>query len=193
MKIIFAFLIIISFCMNITAQNVGIGTTTPTQKLDVRGSTTDDGVLITVGNVDKSHQLGLYGGRLSDPNPFIIWKAGDPLRFAIDLNGFSELMRIMPNGNVGIGTTNPLARLQVADSNVLFTGPASVPLSTTSFPPASGAGSRMMWYPQKAAFRVGAKQSIENKPPEKSKQAAELPLQGAGALPCADSNQPQRR
>jgi hypothetical protein len=97
-----------------TAQNVGIGTTAPTQKLDVRGSTADDSVRISVGNADGSHQLGLYGGRLNDPNPFIIWKAGDPLRFVTDYNGFSELMRIMPNGNVGIGTTSPdLAKLQV--------------------------------------------------------------------------------
>jgi hypothetical protein len=248
------------FLFHIThAQNVGIGTTNPSQKLDVRGSTTDDGVLITVGNADGTHQLGLYGGRLNDPNPFIIWKSGDPLRFATDLNGFSELMRIMPNGNmgigtstpdlaklqvqgmvgntvamfsdvatsqgialvanypgiyfnaywnnglrsmsagytsfieqdqttgdftfnvssvanttanglitvperiritgtgnVGIGTPNPLARLHVADSNVLFTGPFTIEPHTVYYPPASGAGSRMMWYPEKAAFRVGA-------------------------------------
>ena len=57
--------------------------------------------------------------------------------------------------NVGIGTSTPIARLHVADSNVLFTGPLTVPGTTTYNPPASGAGSRMMWYPQKAAFRVG--------------------------------------
>jgi hypothetical protein len=103
------------FFVSIThAQNVGIGTTTPTQKLDVRGKTTDDSVLISVGNADASHQLGLYGGRLNDPNPFIIWKAGDPLRFVTDFNGFTELVRIMPNGNMGIGTISPdLAKLQV--------------------------------------------------------------------------------
>ena len=95
-------------------QNVGIGTTTPTDKLEVRGSTTDDGVLITVGNADGSHKLGLFGGRLNDPSPFIRWKAGDPLRFATDLSGFNELMRITPNGNVGIGTITPtLAKLHV--------------------------------------------------------------------------------
>ncbi len=58
--------------------------------------------------------------------------------------------------NVGIGTAIPVARLHVADSNVLFTGPVTIPGTTTYYPPASGAGSRMMWYPQKAAFRVGA-------------------------------------
>lgn len=56
--------------------------------------------------------------------------------------------------NVGIGTSNPVSRLHVADSNVLFTGPASLP-ATPGLPPISGAGTRMMWYPNKAAFRVG--------------------------------------
>lgn len=57
--------------------------------------------------------------------------------------------------NVGIGTTTPVARLHVSDSNVLFTGPVTLPATPAYYPPASGAGSRMMWYPQKAAFRAG--------------------------------------
>ena len=63
--------------------------------------------------------------------------------------------------NVGIGITTPVARLHVADSNVLFTGPVTVPGTTGYYPPASGAGSRMMWYPQKAAFRVGSVEGTE--------------------------------
>lgn len=58
--------------------------------------------------------------------------------------------------NVGIGTTSPVARLHVSDSNVLFTGPATVPPSTAFYPPAQGAGTRMFWYPQKGSFRAGA-------------------------------------
>ena len=57
--------------------------------------------------------------------------------------------------NVGIGTSTPIALLHVADSNVLFTGPVTVPATTTYYPPTQGAGTRMMWYPQKAALRVG--------------------------------------
>jgi len=56
--------------------------------------------------------------------------------------------------NVGIGTTTPKARLHVADSAVLFTGP-DILGSTIYDPPASGPGTRMMWYPGKAAFRAG--------------------------------------
>jgi hypothetical protein len=67
----------------------------------------------------------------------------------------AERMRITNTGRVGIGTTNPSARLHVADSSVVFTGPASLPV-IPSMPPLSGAGTRMMWYADKAAFRVGS-------------------------------------
>ena len=56
---------------------------------------------------------------------------------------------------VGIGTTNPVALLHVADSNVVFTATGDAPIFTTLNPPVTGAGRRMMWYPAKAAFRVG--------------------------------------
>lgn len=54
--------------------------------------------------------------------------------------------------NVGIGTTTPIARLHVADSNVVFTGPASIPNITNYGPPVQG----VVWYTQKAAFSVGS-------------------------------------
>ncbi|MBK8141179.1 MAG: hypothetical protein IPK57_09235 [Chitinophagaceae bacterium] len=44
--------------------------------------------------------------------------------------------------------------LHVKDSSVVFTGPASLP-GTPGNPPVSGSPIRMMWYPDKAAFRVG--------------------------------------
>ncbi len=66
-------------------------------------------------------------------------------------------------GNVGIGTSAPAARLQVADSSVVFTGPEWYLLEygeaygySPGNPPISGSGSRMMWYADKAAFRVGS-------------------------------------
>lgn len=56
--------------------------------------------------------------------------------------------------NVGIGTTAPLARLHVTDSNVVFSADGNV--SGSSFTPVPGGqGRRMLWYPSKAAFRVG--------------------------------------
>ncbi|MBC7886252.1 MAG: hypothetical protein H7Z13_00065 [Ferruginibacter sp.] len=58
--------------------------------------------------------------------------------------------------NVGIGTTNPKARLHVADSAVLYTGDVSAPpLTTTINPPVQGAGTRLFWFPPLGAFRAG--------------------------------------
>lgn len=55
---------------------------------------------------------------------------------------------------VGIGTTTPLARLHVTDSSVLFSATGDLH-GSPSAPPVSGGGRRMMWYPDKAAFRTG--------------------------------------
>jgi hypothetical protein len=56
--------------------------------------------------------------------------------------------------NVGIGTTLPKARLHVADSAVVFTGPTNLP-NIAGRPPVTGVGTRMMWYAAKGAFRAG--------------------------------------
>ncbi|MBK8829387.1 MAG: hypothetical protein IPN60_00745 [Saprospiraceae bacterium] len=73
--------------------------------------------------------------------------------FDVQNNGVSAL-RVSDAGKVGINTSAPLAMLHVADSSVVFTGGASPP-QTPGNPPVSGAGVRMMWYPDKAAFRAG--------------------------------------
>jgi hypothetical protein len=72
-----------------------------------------------------------------------------------DDNNRHNAVTILTNGNTGLGTTQPLARLHVTDSSVVFTGPNATPVITTYGPPVSGQGARMMWYPQKAAFRAG--------------------------------------
>lgn len=56
--------------------------------------------------------------------------------------------------NVGIGTSSPAARLHVTDSTVLFSAPG-LALVTPGNPPLQGAGRRMLWYADKAAFRAG--------------------------------------
>jgi hypothetical protein len=63
-------------------------------------------------------------------------------------------MTVLQNGNTGIGTVSPTARLHVADSSVLFSAKIDMPLIPGNTP-ASGAGLRMMWYADKGAFRAG--------------------------------------
>lgn len=57
--------------------------------------------------------------------------------------------------HVGIGTTNPLARLHVTDSSVVFSASGGAVSGTSINPPAIGPGRRLMWYAAKAAFRSG--------------------------------------
>jgi hypothetical protein len=56
--------------------------------------------------------------------------------------------------NVGIGTSNPKARLHVTDSSVAFSA-NGLAMPAPGNTPVTGAGRRMMWYADKAAFRVG--------------------------------------
>jgi|GEM_PF-1148192 len=63
----------------------------------------------------------------------------------------TNVVNVDENGYVGIGTTGPTTDLHVAgDDGVLFTGSLN-----TGTIPATGAGTRFMWYPRKAALRAG--------------------------------------
>ena len=109
---------------NMNSGNIGIGTETPAAKLDIYGDLAINGVVI----IDAS-------GEWIGPVIPCLW----------GLNG-NDLYYI--NGNVGIGTTSPLAKLQVNNGAVLFNG-------TTGGTPTSGSGTRLMWIPSNAAFRAG--------------------------------------
>jgi hypothetical protein len=70
----------------------------------------------------------------------------------------SNAITVLKSGNTGIGTDVPAALLHTngtgtGGGNVLLAG--MYKSSSPGNPPASGAGTRMMWYPDKGAFRVG--------------------------------------
>ena len=56
-------------------------------------------------------------------------------------------------GNAGLGIAAPLAHLHLNEGSALFAAAGDVPASATA--PVSGAGRRLLWYADKAAFRVG--------------------------------------
>ncbi len=88
-----------------------------------------------------------------------LWIDTDPL-FEIG-NGFSgpsNALTVLKNGNTGIGTTTPEFKLSLEeDGGIIANGTYGLGASLTT----SGAGTRLIWYPKKAAFRAGTVGSDE--------------------------------
>lgn len=121
-----------------TAGKVGIGTNTPTTKLHISGDANAVD-LLKLQNTNTTYPRAFrIGPGAGAGNIFGIYDDSAHLtRIAIDYNG-----------NVGIGTVSPIAKLQVTNGTVIAEG-------TTGTLSISGAGNRMMWVPYKAAFRAG--------------------------------------
>jgi hypothetical protein len=145
-------------------NSVGIGTSTPASKLDVRGG-------IRLGaNTSTNNILNTSSG--SAPSGDLFW--GD--RIVCDSSGncggatgaYVALQSSTPGtqqtgnlnisgtglfgGNVGIGTTAPEFKLDVnSDGGIIARGTFGSGNSLTT----AGAGTRMFWYPKKSAFRAG--------------------------------------
>jgi hypothetical protein len=113
--------------------NVGIGTTSPSAKLQVGGATiigtanttkTQDGVIIERNSGDGLAHItaGRAGGNYSGMNFYVAGASGVTLRQQIDYqsnfkffgaDGTSERLRITSAGKVGIGTTSPAKALEI--------------------------------------------------------------------------------
>ena len=82
------------------------------------------------------------------------WGATDPLfeiGIGADALNKANAVTVLKNGKVGLITATPNANLEVGGiEGVLFTGTFG-----SGTIPVEGAGTRMMWYPRKAAFRAG--------------------------------------
>ncbi len=104
MKYIILFVLVLQIYQPLIAQNVGIGTTNPTDKLMVKTGTNSYGITHTSGTVT----LGTYTG---DTGGWLGTKTNHPL-FFFTSNG-SARMTIGTNGNIGIGTTDPIRALDV--------------------------------------------------------------------------------
>ncbi len=97
------------------AGNIGIGTTSPTRKLDVFGDISNRGLYFINSADGNSAGAITTTGQTGTDNGIVITstRAAGKIVFETNNGGTSERMRINNNGNVGIGTASPSQRLTV--------------------------------------------------------------------------------
>lgn len=96
--------------------NVGIGTTSPNGKLDVMK--TSGGRLQFLN--EGADVYNVLSSRNNADNAYLTYvvRSGD---YVVETGG-SERMRILSTGNVGIGTTGPIAKLHINQGNIFLNG-----------------------------------------------------------------------
>ena len=97
-----------------SAGNVGIGATSPSQLLEVRGAA----ARIRITDTDTSGTTGIEFVDSANTVDAEIEVGNSTQYFAVKTAG-SEAMRIDGAGNVGIGTDSPASRLHVSDSGAV--------------------------------------------------------------------------
>ena len=116
----------------VKSGNVGIGTTSPSEKLDVNGNIKISNIIYGPGGNNAS--IGLYPNTTSTDSKSWMELAASNLSMGAEsfffycnstnANYGVHAMRILQNGNVGIGTDNPTGKLHVnsnsASLNCIF-------------------------------------------------------------------------
>jgi hypothetical protein len=96
-----------------TTSSVGIGTNYPLgfAKLEVKTTPESRGLAVGDGNIGIVHFLGGAGRTTNSEGGYLGTNSNHPLHFFT--NSSWAQLTLLPNGNVGIGTTNPTYKLSV--------------------------------------------------------------------------------
>ena len=153
-----------------TGDLIGIGTSMPDAKLHISGVQPDLKISTLNPLISSGSAFGYIkfnDSQSTSPQSAIISQRDATSSGSTDLptnllfytttdgnSTMSERMRINNAGNVGIGTNNPVSRLNINNGSVLFEG-------SSGNTPISGSGTRFMWIPSKQAIRAGSVVSNE--------------------------------
>ena len=113
----------------INGGNLGIGTSSPSKKLEVSGAA--NAIIQSTDTAGAGSFLRMLADVTAEN--LINWDKDTDLRFATsdsDFANFSEKMRITSAGNLGVGNTNPSQAFVVKDG-IVVTGATSEAASTT--------------------------------------------------------------
>ena len=97
--------------------NVGIGTTSPTQKLHVIGSIKSSANILAGSDIglEKDGETFIFNNIRGTDSAAL--GGASYVALKTYTSGWQERLRIIQNGNVGIGTTSPIANLHVQDTD----------------------------------------------------------------------------